>query len=282
MTAFTESVVEQAALAWLEAAGWQVRNGAEIAPGEPAAECYDYGQMVLAQRVRDALGRLNPALPAEAVGDAFRKLTRPEGADLIVRNRALHRLLVDGVTVEYRDADGSIRGAQARVIDFDDPAGNDWLAVNKFSVVEGRPGTSVKGPPRRDRPVTGMPATEQGAPASRPGVASPQAGPLLRPSRSQHSRRPDVVLCVNGLPLAVLELKNAAAENATIWSAFQQLQTYQAEVPTLFAPNALLAVSDGVEARVGTLGAGREWFKPWRTIAGEALAGAHVPGLQEA
>ena len=189
--------------------------------------------MVLAQRLRDALARLNPALPAEALDDAFRKLTRPEGADLIVRNRALHRLLVDGVTVEYRDADGSIRGAQARVIDFDDPAGNDWLAVNQFSVVE-----------------------------------------------NKHSRRPDVVLFVNGLPLAVVELKNAADENATIWSAFQQLQTYKAEVPALFTPNALLAVSDGVEARVGTLSAGREWFKPWRTIAGETLADAHLPELQ--
>ena len=123
--------------------------------------------------------------------------------------------------------------AQARVIDFDDPSRNDWLAVNQFSVVE-----------------------------------------------HKHSRRPDVVLFVNGLPLALLELKNAAAESATIWSAFQQLQTYQAEVPTLFAPNALIAVSDGVEARVGTLGAGREWFKPWRTVAGDTLAGAHMPELQ--
>ncbi len=231
--AFTESVVEEAALAWLEGAGWQIRNGAEIAPGEPAAERNDYRQVVLAQRLRDALARLNPSLPAETLEDAFRKLTRPEGADLIVRNRALHRLLVDGVTVEHRDAEGSIRGAQARVIDFDDPEGNDWLAVNQFSVVE-----------------------------------------------NKHSRRPDVVLCVNGLPLAVVELKNAAAENATIWSAFQQLQTYQAEVPSLFVPNALLAVSDGVEARVGTLSAGREWFKPWRTIAGETLAGAHLAELQ--
>ena len=233
MSAFTESVVEEAALAWLKGAGWQVRHGAEIAPGEPAAERDDYGQVVLAQRLRDALARLNPALPAEALEDVFRKLTRPEGAELIQRNRALHRLLVDGVTVEYRDADGSIRGAQARVIDFDDPANNDWLAVNQFSVVE-----------------------------------------------NKHSRRPDLVLFVNGLALAVLELKNAAAENATIWSAFQQLQTYQAEVPTLFAPNALLAVSDGVAARVGTLGAGREWFKPWRTVAGETLADAHLPELQ--
>jgi type I restriction enzyme R subunit len=233
MTDFSESVVEQAALAWLESIGWQVRNGPEIAPGEPAAERDDYGQVVLAQRLHNALVRLNPALPAEALEDAFRKLTRPEGADLIVRNRALHRLLVDGVTVEYRDAEGSIRGAQARVINFDDPAGNDWLAVNQFSVVE-----------------------------------------------HKHSRRPDVVLFVNGLPLAVLELKNAAAEKATIWSAFKQLQTYQAEVPVLFASNALLAISDGVEARVGTLGAGREWFKPWRTIVGDTLAGAYVPELQ--
>ncbi len=133
-SAFTESVVEEAALAWLASAGWQVRNGAEIAPGEPAAERDDYAQVVLGTRLRDALARLNPTLPAEALGDALRKLTRlgldSAGADLIVRNRALHRLLVDRVTVEYRDADGSIRGAQARVIDFDDPAGNDWLAVN--------------------------------------------------------------------------------------------------------------------------------------------------------
>ena len=89
-----------------------------------------------------------------------------------------------------------------------------------------------------------------------------------------------MVLFVNGLPLAVLELKNAADENATIWTAFQQLQTYKAEMPALFATNALLVVSDGVEARVGTLTAGREWFKPWRTIAGETLADAHLPELQ--
>ncbi|MCG3201554.1 MAG: hypothetical protein NFCOHLIN_01424 [Gammaproteobacteria bacterium] len=229
----TESVVEEAALAWLEAIGWHIAHGPDIAPDMPAAERRDYGEVVLAQRLRDALARLNPGLPAEALEDAFRKLTRPEGADLIQRNRALHRLLVDGVTVEYRDAEGAIRGAQARVIDFDDPASNDWLAVNQFTVVE-----------------------------------------------NKHTRRPDVVLFVNGLPLAVLELKNAANEDATIWSAFQQLQTYKTEVPALFATNAVLVVSDGIEARAGTITAGREWFKPWRTISGEALADAHMPELQ--
>ncbi|MGH8609690.1 MAG: type I restriction endonuclease subunit R, partial [Gammaproteobacteria bacterium] len=147
--------------------------------------------------------------------------------------RTVHRLLVDGVTVEYRTADGEIRGAQARVIDFDDPAGNDTLAVSQFSVAE-----------------------------------------------NKHTRRPDVVLFVNGLPLAIIELKNAADENATIWTAFRQLQTYKAALPTLFAYNALLVVSDGVEARVGTLTAGREWFKPWRTIHGDVLAAATTPELQ--
>lgn len=229
----TESVVEQAALAWLESTGWQVVNGAEIAPGEPDAERDNYGQVALERRLRDALARNNPKLPSEALEDALRKLLRPEGVELILQNRALHRLLVDGVTVEYRDVDGAIRGAQASVINFDRPEANDWLAVNQFSVAE-----------------------------------------------NKHARRPDVVLFVNGLPLGVIELKNAAGQNATIWSAFQQLQTYQAEVPSLFATNALLVASDGVEARVGAVGAGREWFKPWRTIAGEALADTHLPELQ--
>ena len=230
---FTESQVEAAGLAWLEAIGWQVAHGPDIATDTPAAERRDYGEVVLSQRLRDALARLNPDLPAEALEDAYRKMRRPEGADLVQRNRAVHRLLVDGVTVEYRDASGAVRGAQARVLDFHDPDNNDWLAVNQFTVVENR-----------------------------------------------HSRRPDIVLFVNGLPLAVVELKNPADEEATIWTAYQQLQTYQAEIPSLFAYNEVLVVSDGVEARVGALGAGREWFKPWRTIGGETLAVDTMPQLQ--
>ena len=88
------------------------------------------------------------------------------------------------------------------------------------------------------------------------------------------------MLFVNGLPLAVIELKNAADENATVWSAFQQLQTYQAQIPALFATNAVLVVSDGVQARIGALGAGKEWFKPWRTIAGREDAPPQLPELQ--
>ncbi|MBP7620060.1 MAG: type I restriction endonuclease subunit R [Gemmatimonadales bacterium] len=230
---FTESEVEEAALGWLEDLGWQVAFGGDIAPDAPSAERVDYGEVVLAGRLRAALTRLNPRLPAEALDDAFRKLARPEGVELIARNRATHRRIVDGVTVEFRSASGDIRGAQARVIDFDRPEANDWLAVNQFTVAE-----------------------------------------------NKRTRRPDVVLFVNGLPLGVIELKNAADENANVWTAFHQLETYAAEIPSLFHSNELLLVSDGVEARVGTLGAGREWFKPWRTIAGDHLAPTDLPQLQ--
>jgi type I restriction enzyme, R subunit len=228
-----ESVVEDAALDWLQSLGWVIRYGRELGPDGVDPERQTYEQVLLEDRLRQTLALLNLGLPPEALEDAFRKLTRPEGLTLETRNRAFHRMLVDGVTVEFRREDGSIGGAQARVLDFEDPENNDWLAVNQFTVTE-----------------------------------------------NHHVRRPDVVFFINGLPLALIELKNAVAENATIWSAFQQFQTYKSELPTLFTFNELLVVSDGMEARIGSLTAGREWFKPWRTISGSTLADPHLPELQ--
>ena len=229
MTTLTEADVESAALGWLSALGWQVAHGPDIAPDTPGAERADYGQVVLERRLRDALARLNPSLPSSALDDALRRVTHPEGATVEARNRAFHRMLVNGVTVDSRQDDGSIRGKQAKIIDFDRPTANDWLAVNQFTVTETTSG-------------------------------------------NQNTRRPDIVLFLNGLPLGIIELKNPADEDATIWTAWQQLQTYQAELPTLFSMNEALIVSDGTQTRIGALTAGREWFKPWRTITGEALA----------
>src|SRR5215210_3374801 len=228
-----EAIVEEAALDWLQSLGWLVMQGRELGPDAVDAERQTYEQVVLEDRLQRALVALNPTLPAEATDQAFRKLTRSEGPTLETRNRAFDRMLVDGVMVEFRREDGSIGGAQARVLDFDHPDNNDWLAVSQFTVTENR-----------------------------------------------HVRRPDVVLFVNGLPLALIELKNAVAENATIWTAFQQFQTYKAELPTLFTLNELLIISDGMEARIGSLTSGREWFKPWRTISGTTLADPHLPELQ--
>jgi type I restriction enzyme R subunit len=142
-------------------------------------------------------------------------------------------MLVEGVQVEYRRKDGSIAGDRVRLVDFEHPEDNDFLAVNQFTVIEG-----------------------------------------------QHHRRPDIVVFVNGLPLAVIELKNPADEEATVWSAFNQLQTYKQQIPTLFSFNEALVISDGLEARLGTLTADRERFSPWRTIEGEELASASMPQLE--
>ena len=233
MTTITESIVEEAALAWLTGLGWQVGRGADVAPDALGAERSDYGQVVLERRLRDALALLNPVLPASALDDAYRKLTRPEGSTLKARNRAFHRMLVNGVEVEYRDGEGTLSGNLVQVIDSENPASNDWLAVNQFTVTE-----------------------------------------------NQNTHRADIVLFVNGLPLAVIELKNPVDEDATIWTAWNQLQTYKAHLPTLFSMNEALMVSDGTQARIGTLTAGREWFKPWRTVTGQTPADPHMTELQ--
>lgn len=233
----SESVVEDATLAWFETLKYTILHGPDIAIGEVAAERTDsnYHDVILENRFRRSLERLNPKLSSEALDDAYRKFTRVNASSLIERNRIVHRMMVDGIEVNDRRTDGTATGVLVRVLDFNDSDNNDWVAVNQFTVIEG-----------------------------------------------QHNRRPDVVLFVNGLPLTVIELKNPADENATIWSAYQQFQTYQNQIPSLFATNVTLVVSDGVQARIGVLGAGKEWFKPWRTIAGKDDAKQGLAELQVA
>jgi type I restriction enzyme R subunit len=161
------------------------------------------------------------------------KIRRADTASLLGNNRAFHRMLRDGVEVEYKRPDGSIAGDRVQLVNYADPAANDWLAVNQFTVVEGH-----------------------------------------------HTRRPDIVIFINGLPVAVIELKSAADEDATIWSAYHQLQTYKAEIPSLLRYNELLVVSDGLQARLGSLTASQEWFKVWRTIDGEQDAPRTALGLE--
>ena len=230
---FAESEVEDAALLWFETLGYAVKHGPDIAPDGLFKERADYGEVILGKRLRDALALLNPDVSADALNDAFRKVTRPGHPSLIANNRSFHAMLANGVEVEYRRGDGSIRGASVRLIDFDNPDNNDWLVVNQFTVEEG-----------------------------------------------QHNRRPDMVVFVNGLPLAAIELKNPADENATMWSAFKQFQTYKNEIGSLFVFNESLVISDGLEARIGSLTADHERFMRWRTIDGRELAPDTTPQLQ--
>ncbi|HYO64531.1 MAG TPA: type I restriction endonuclease subunit R, partial [Archangium sp.] len=229
-TQVTESVAEQEALSWFEELGYSVQYGV---PGEPGPERTHLGEAVLQERLREAVDRLNPDLPEAAREEAMRKLLLQESPSLIQQNRRNHRMLVEGVEVEFVDDEGRVAGDRARMLDFEHPERNDWLVINQFTVVE-----------------------------------------------SGRNRRPDVVVFVNGLPLAVLELKNAADESATLWTAWQQLQTYKQQVSSLFHFNELLVVSDGLEARLGSLTAPKERFAPWRTIEGEELAPASMLGLE--
>ena len=216
-----ESDIEAASLNWLADLGYTVLHGPDIAPDTSNAERSSYKEVILTRRLRDAVVHLNPEIPTEAREEAIRKVLHPDSPALIQNNQTFHQILADGVEVEYRQSDGTIRGERVRLIDLDTPNNNDWLAVNQFTVVE------------------------------------------------KSDRRPDIVLFINGLPLAVIELKNPTDEKATVLTAFRQIQTYKQEIPTLFTYNEAIVISDGLEARIGSLTADTEWFLPWRTIEGE-------------
>jgi type I restriction enzyme R subunit len=232
MAKLTESTVEEAALAWLGGLGYAVLHGPEIEPEGPREERASFGEVLLVDRLRAALARINPNIPADTQEDAVRKLRLTEHPSLVENNRQFHRHLVEGVPVEYR-AEGRIVHDVVRLIDFDRPDANDWLAVNQFTVMEER-----------------------------------------------NHRRPDVVCFVNGLPLAVIELKDPTDPQATIQKAFRQIQTYKQEIPSLFVYNGVVAISDGVRARAGTLTADWERFMPWRTVEGKDVAHKELPQLE--
>jgi type I restriction enzyme R subunit len=219
-----ESVVEQAALAYLRDLGYAHAPGPELAPDSPAAERSAYGDVILEGRLRAALARINPHLEPDALDDVAKRVLRPESPSLEENNVAFQRHLTRGVEVQVR-RDGQTRGDQAWLVDFSELDNNDWLVVSQLTVVTGK-----------------------------------------------HTRRPDLVVYLNGMPIAVLELKSPEHENATLESAWNQLQTYKAQIPALFATNELLVISDGAEARVGSLTAGFERFGPWRTVDGTELA----------
>ena len=223
MNHLTENAIEQMALEQLQTLGWQVAFGPDIAPDGSRPERETYNEVVLSGRLLEALARINPDMPEEAIEEALRKVLTPESPALIENNRRFHRMLTDGVDVSWMGPKG-VQHGKIWLLDVEHPENNDWLAVNQFTVIE-----------------------------------------------NKRERRPDIVLFLNGLPLVVMELKNPGAEQATLRQAFNQLQTYKQEISTLFVYNALLIISDGMQARFGTLTSGWDRFMPWRTIDGNDL-----------
>src|SRR6478609_5749716 len=119
-----ESTVEEAALGWFEELSYTVVHGPEIAPGELFAERETYGEIVLVKRLREALARINPDVPLDAIEEAVRRVLHPETASLTENNRRFHRMLVEGVPVEYQRTDGSIADDLVKLIDFENADNN--------------------------------------------------------------------------------------------------------------------------------------------------------------
>ena len=219
----TEDQLEQETLGWLGSVGYAHLYGPDIAFDGNAPERSDYRQVLLPFRLREAIHRLNREIPTAAKEDALKQIMDLGIPALLSANRQFHKFLVGGIPVQYQK-EGETRGDFVRLIDWEAPNKNEWLAINQFS---------IKG--------------------------------------AHHTRRPDIILFVNGLPLVLLELKNPADEKADIWKAYDQIQTYKEQIPDVFQYNEVLVISDGSEARLGSLSSNAERFMQWRTIDGETL-----------
>ena len=216
MKYLTEDPIEEYALGLLQTLGYDYRNGYRIQPEGQNQERQSFSEVILKDRLRNAIAKLNPHIPPDIQQQARRELLNIATPDLINNNETFHRHLTEGITVEYQ-RDGETRGEPLQLIDWETPENNEFLAVNQFTI-----------------------------------------------SENNHQRRPDIILFINGLPLVVIELKNAADSKATVRSAFNQLQTYKREIPSLFIYNALLIISDGLTARAGSLSADYNRFLAWK------------------
>lgn len=219
MTRFNESTVEQAALDWLREIGYRTGYGpVDTAVGEVREHPFD---VVLWDRLKAALLRLNPEASTQLIADALGRVQRADSQDTVLENQRLHDLMVKGVPVETKASDGQTVTQLLRLIDFKNPENNDWLALNQFTIIE-----------------------------------------------NGHNRRPDVLVFLNGLPVGLMELKNPADEHATMRHAWNQIQTYRSQIPSVFVPNVVTVISDGTAAAMSSFTGGFEHYAPWKTIDG--------------
>jgi type I restriction enzyme R subunit len=231
MAALTEDHIEQIALDYLQRLGYKWLYGPNISPDGEQKE-REYNEVVLVDRLRAAIDRINPDKSADIKEEGLRKLLRSVSPGLLANNEHFHKLITEGVDVEYRLGDRIVYD-KLQVIDFQNEDNNEFVAVNQFTVIEG-----------------------------------------------YYNRRPDIVLFINGLPLVIIELKNATDESATVKTAFKQLQTYKDQISSLFLYNSLLIASDGWDAKCGTITSDWSRFHAWKTKDGSTTADSLTPQLE--
>ncbi|TLS35297.1 type I restriction endonuclease subunit R [Pseudalkalibacillus caeni] len=225
---FTEDRLEEAAIEILQELGYEYLFGPNLSYDGEHPERKDYRTVILEDRIKDALFKHNRHLPQEALDEAFRQIIALNSPSLEENNRHFHRLITEGIDVSFH-RDGNNQTKKALIIDFEEPAKNEFLVVNQFTVVE------------------------------------------------REERRPDLVIFINGIPFVVIELKSASDENVSIDNAFSQIQTYKRDIPSLFYYNAFCILSDGINAKAGTITANQERFMNWRTVNGENIEPLEVP-----
>ena len=232
MTRITENTIEEFAIKILEHLGYEFVYAPDIAPDTPKSERATYEEVLLVERLEEAILRINPGIPHETQTEAIKEVQRINSPELLNNNEAFHRMLTEGIKVSYQK-DGNQRGDLVWLIDFENPENNEFVVANQFTVIE-----------------------------------------------NGNTKRPDIILFVNGIPLVVIELKNPADENATVKSAYKQLQTYKTIIPSLFTYNGIMIISDGLEARAGSLSAGMTRFMSWKSADGKEEA-SHLIGQME-
>lgn len=229
-----ESTVEQAAKEWFGELGYTVGYAPHDAPvgQEPGAQRATYADAILWPKVRQGLTRLNPGESTATIEAALKRIERAESQDASAENYRLHQLMVEGVPVEARGADGHTTTRRLALIDFENPQANDWLVLNQFTI-----------------------------------------------RQEGHTRRPDILVFLNGLPVALLELKNPADEQASLRNAWNQVQTYRTQIPAVFTPNVVTIISDGTSAAMSSFTGAFEHYAPWKTIDGREVITDH-PALE--
>lgn len=225
---FDEETLELATLEILEGLGYEHIKGPDISPGGEYPERESYSDVILQDRVKNALFRINRNLPQEALDEAYRQIIAFNSPSLEENNKHFHNLMVNGIDVSFKE-NGEDRTKKAYIMDFENIENNDFIAVNQFTVIE------------------------------------------------EENKRPDIVIFVNGIPLVVVELKSASDENVGIDEAYNQIQTYKKTIPSLFNYNAFCVLSDGINAKVGTLTSNIERYMNWRTVDGENIAPLEYP-----
>lgn len=232
MNRLTESAIEEFTIELLEKLKYQYIYAPDIAPDGEKPERKTFEDVLLIERLQEAVGRINPKVPTEAREEAVKQIQRLNSPELIANNEAFHRMLTEGIKVTYQK-EGNSRGDLVWLIDFNNPNNNDFVVANQFTVIE-----------------------------------------------NNINKRPDVILFVNGIPLVVIELKNAVDENATVRTAFKQIQTYKQTISSLFTYNGIVVISDGLEAKAGSISAGYSRFMAWKSIDGKKEASHLVSELE--